>query len=350
MGRRGMVGRARTMGESVGALRRGLAARRSEADLAGQTALITGGSRGLGLLLARQFADSGCRVAICARDDAELAQAKADLRERGADVYSVVCDVGDSDQVEACIAAVTQHYGAIDILVNNAGIIQSGPLQAMTIADFQAAMQSDFWGTLLPTLAVLPQMRQRRAGRIVNITSIGGKVSVPHLLPYSCAKFAAVGLSEGLRAEVARDGITVTTIVPGLLRTGSLLNADVKGQRDKEFTLFALADSLPFISMDAEQAAREIVTATRRGEAERVLSLPAQVMVRAHGLFPGSTATALGLVGRLLPSGAGADRLAERGGAVYRRLRSPLLDTLIGMSLSAARRFNEGDGRGEPPR
>ena len=106
-------------------------------------------------------------------------------------------------------------------MVNNAGMIQVGPLATTTKEDFVTALDVMFWGTLYPTLAVLPQMRARGRGHIVNITSIGDLVSVPHLLPYTCAKFAAVGLSEGLRAELGPVGIRVTTVVPGLMRTGS---------------------------------------------------------------------------------------------------------------------------------
>src|SRR5581483_5724484 len=152
----------------------------------------------------------------------------------------------------------------VDILVNNASIIQVAPVEALGPREFQHAMAVNFWGVVHPTLAGLPRMRARRRGRIVTITSIGGKVSVPHLLPYGAAKFAAVGFSEGLRAELARDGISVTTIVPGLMRTGSILNAVFKGPHRAEFAAFSVLGSLPLVSMDAERAARQIVAATRR--------------------------------------------------------------------------------------
>ena len=270
----------------VGLLARELWLRRAEVDLTGQVALITGGSRGLGLALARELAVKGCKIALCARDEEELARAQQDLEARGADVLTVPCDVTIPAEVERLVSLATERLGRVDILVNNAGIISVGPAQAMTRQDFAEAMDVDFWGTLNPILAVLPQMRRRRQGRIVNVTSIGGKVSVPHLLPYSCAKFAATALSEGLRAELAHDGITVTTIVPGLLRTGSYNQAYFKGDRAGEYDWFSVSDNLPGLSISAERAAREIVQATRRGEAERILSLPANIAARAHGIAP----------------------------------------------------------------
>jgi NAD(P)-dependent dehydrogenase (short-subunit alcohol dehydrogenase family) len=230
----------------------------------------------------------------------------------------------------------------VDILVNNAGIIQVGPIDTMTEGDFQMAMGAMYWGVLYPVLAVLPQMRARRSGRIVNITSIGARVSVPHLLPYSSAKFAAFGLSQGLRAELAREGITVTTIVPGLMRTGSHLKAYFKGRREWEYTWFALGASMPLISMDAERAARQIVAAVRRGEATRVLSLPAIILDRLSGLFPGTTANILGIVNRVLPgAGQAPEGVMEEGGSVHERMHSPVLSALTSWGLSAARRFQK---------
>jgi NAD(P)-dependent dehydrogenase (short-subunit alcohol dehydrogenase family) len=346
MGRLGKIGGKTVLAAAgLGLVGRELFARSREADLNGQVVLITGGSRGLGYLLASEFARHGCRLVICARDELELERARADLERQGAEILAIPCDIADREAVERLVAEATTHFGRIDILVNNAGIIQVGPLQSMTLGDFQAAMDVMYWGVVYPTLAVLPQMQARKSGRIVNITSIGGKVSVPHLVPYSCAKFAAVGFSEGLRAELARGGIGVTTIVPGLMRTGSHLNAYAKGQQEGEFVRFALAASLPLVSMDAERAARQIVEATRRGQAERILSAPANLMARFQGLFPGATADLLGLINRLLlPSSDGAGTAAARGMDIEQRLQSPLFERITGWGRSAARRFHEYPG------
>ena len=215
------------------------------ADVRGHVVLITGASRGLGFAMAKEFARLGARVAICARDTHEIEWARQELETRGADVFAVQCDVSNQEQVEEMIRRVINNFGRIDILVNNAGVIEVGPLKSQTLADFEEAMQIMFWGVVHPTLAVLPHMLDRHNGRIANITSIGGKISVPHLLPYSCAKFAAVGFSEGLHAELAREGITVTTVVPGLMRTGSHRNAFFKGDQATEYNMFALSATSP---------------------------------------------------------------------------------------------------------
>jgi short-subunit dehydrogenase len=306
--------------------------------LRGKTALITGSSRGLGLILARQLAHEGMRLAICARDPDELERARAELARRGTEVLAVPCDVTDRGQVEELVRSVLGHYGGIDVLINNAGVIQVGPVEVMTLADYEEAMKVHFWGPLYAMLTVLPPMRQRGAGRIVNVSSIGGKVSVPHLVPYGASKFALVGLSEGLRAELLKDGIYVTTVIPGLMRTGSPRNATFKGQHRAEYAWFSISDSFPFISMSADRAAAQIVRAFRRGDAEVILSLPAQAAVRFHGVFPGLTADLLGLANRLLPGPGGIGT----GRALGKESTSALAPSwLTALTEQAARRNNE---------
>src|SRR5437763_6845434 len=116
---------------------------------------------------------------------------------------------------------VAARHGRLDVVVNNAGIIEVGPQGTMSLADCQTVMGVNFWGAVHVTLAALPHLRRSSSGQILNITSIGGVVPIPHLLPYTCAKFAMVGLSEGLATELGGTGVRVTTIVPGLMRTGS---------------------------------------------------------------------------------------------------------------------------------
>ena len=312
-------------------------------DLSGRVALVTGSSRGLGFLLARELAREGCRVVICARDAAELERARDELARGGADVLAVPCDVSDRQQVEQLIEQTVQRYGSLDVLVNNAGIIQVGPVATMTVEDFEDALGVTFWAGVYATLAALPHLRSAR-GRVVNITSIGGKVSVPHLLPYSCAKFAAVGFSEGLTAELAREGIRVTTVVPGLMRTGSPLNAFFKGRAEREYVWFTIGDSVPGLSMNAERAARRIVAAAKRGRPEITLTLPAKLGARIHGVAPGTVTRLLGVVNRLLPTADATSQTAVRGAEAHRAVRGPVFDRLVGLTLGAARRLNQLPG------
>jgi short-subunit dehydrogenase len=284
-----------------------------EYDLKNKTVLITGGSRGLGLVMAREFAAEGARLVLCARDEEELNRARVDLEQLGGDVMVVPCDITDKASVEAMMATVNARFGGVDVLVNNAGVIQVGPIEVMTHEDFEHAMKTHFWGPLNTIMAVLPSMRQRQAGRIVNISSIGGKVSVPHLVPYSASKFALVGLSNGLRAELMKDGIKVTTVCPGLMRTGSPRNADFKGKHALEYAWFSISDALPLMTVSAENAARQIVRACKRGQSELVISIPAKVAVLFHALFPEMTSQLLALGNQLLPSAGGVGTETKKG-------------------------------------
>ena len=313
----------------------------TEEDLTGQVALITGGSRGLGLQLARDLAAQGCRLAICARDTEELERARVDLQQRGAEVWTEQCDVTQRDQVENFILGAIEHFGALDIVVANAGIIQVGPVETMRIEDFQEAMNVMFWGVFYTIWSALPYMYHRRSGKIVTITSIGGKISVPHLLPYSCAKFAAVALSEGLAAELSPLGIKVLTVIPGLMRTGSHLNAEFKGQHDLEYAWFGLGATLPGMSMKIERASSQIIRAMRTGQSHQILTLPAQFAARFHGAFPALSSALMNLVNRILPDAEGGSHDRVRGFDAERKLDSALHRTLTALGRSAAERMNE---------
>lgn len=284
-----------------------------EYDIKDKTVLITGGSRGLGLVMAREFAREGSRIVLCARDEQELDQARLDLEKLGAEVIAIPCDITNKQDVTAMVSTINSRFGAVDVLVNNAGVIQVGPIEVMTHEDFELALQAHFWGPLNTIMAVLPAMMQQRSGRIVNISSIGGKVSVPHLVPYSASKFALVGLSKGLRAELMKDGIKVTTVCPGLMRTGSPRNADFKGQHQFEYAWFSISDALPLLTVSAENAARQIVRACKRGDAELVISVPAKIAVLLDALFPEAMSKVLALANQLLPKAGGVGTERRKG-------------------------------------
>ena len=216
--------------------------------------------------------------------------------------------------------------------------ITVGPVEVTTIDDYRSSINTHFWGPFFTTMAALPEMQRRREGRIVNISSIGGKISVPHLLPYSVGKFALTGFSEGLRSELLKDNIYITTVCPGLMRTGSPRNALFKGNNEAEYTWFSLSDALPLISMSPKRAARQIVTACQRGDAEVVLSLPAKVAVRFHGLAPATTANFLSLVNRMLPPPGGIGTGVRTGKQSFSDVSPSWLTTL---NERAAQRNNE---------
>jgi NAD(P)-dependent dehydrogenase (short-subunit alcohol dehydrogenase family) len=288
---------------------------RGSYDFAARSVLITGGSRGLGLVIARELADQRARLTLVARDEDELARAADDIRSRQpfADVLTIAADVRSRADADRAISQALEAYGRIDVLINNAGVIQVGPVDHMKLADYEDAMRTHFWGPLHMIMSALPHMRQQGEGRVVNVSSVGGRIAVPHLVPYSASKFALVGLSDGLRYELARHNVTVTTVCPGLMRTGSPVNAMFKGQRPHEYAWFAIADSLPLSSVSATRAARQIVEACRRGDAELVITVQAKLAILARTLAPELFAEVMAFLNRLLPGPAADGDRAEPG-------------------------------------
>jgi NAD(P)-dependent dehydrogenase (short-subunit alcohol dehydrogenase family) len=296
------------------------AVRTARYSLRNKVVLITGGSRGLGLVLARHICAQGGSVALIARDSEELARAKTDLAPRGGAVLTIQCDLLDTAQTEATVRQVIDRFGKIDILINNAGIIEVGPLEHMTRDDFERAMRLHFWAAYELVSQTVPEMRRRGGGRIVNISSIGGKVAVPHLAPYSVSKFALTGFSDAIRAELARDNIHVTTVAPGMMRIGSHVNAKFKGKHDAEFAWFAASAGAPMVSINADRAARKILAACRRGQPSLTLTFAARGAIFGNALFPNLTGHAMKLTNRFLPGTGDEEGNDSRTGSQLHRL------------------------------
>jgi short-subunit dehydrogenase len=272
-------------------------------SLNNKTVVITGGSRGLGYAVAECFLKEGANVSILARDKGELIRAEMSLQRKfpHKDVLPVVCDVTDLAQVKEAFQRVRDRFGCIDVLVNNAGAIPVGSFQSMDTVDFEAQMKLHFYAPLNAINEVMPYFKSNGGGRIVNISSVGGKIPVPHMSPYCASKFALAGLSETLRAELLRDKVYITTVYPGLMRTGSQIQAVFKGDHQKEFAWFTVLGSLPGMTVSAPYAAHKIVKAVKRGQSQLIISLPANLGVLAHSLFPNLTNGFLAMVAERLP-------------------------------------------------
>jgi NAD(P)-dependent dehydrogenase (short-subunit alcohol dehydrogenase family) len=306
-------------------------------DFRDRVVVITGGSRGLGLVMARQFAAEGAKVAICARDPQELARAAAELRPLTA-VFAHPCDLTNAESLIGFLDAVIERLGPVDVLVNNAGVMQVGPFDCMTEEDFAKALDIHLWAPLRATWHVLPEMRKRGSGRIVNIASIGGEISVAHMLPYCASKFALVGLSDGLRIELAHEGVYVTTVCPWLMRTGSPRNARFKGQHRKEYAWFSMLAGAPLLTISAERAAAQVLRACRYGRPRLNIAMPAKVLTRLAALMPSLTAEVMAAGQTILPKPGGiGDR--DVSGADSASPWSP--SVLTALNDTAALRNNE---------
>ncbi|MGO4958427.1 SDR family NAD(P)-dependent oxidoreductase [Luteococcus sp. Sow4_B9] len=304
-------------------------------------ALVAGASRGLGLLVATELGRRGHDLAICSRDEQSLERAAAQLTAQvpGVTVLTQVCDVANQAQVATFVERTEAQLGSVEVAIHVAGIIQVGPWQATRHEHFEQAIDVMLWGPINLSLAVIPRMTQRGHGRFGVVTSIGGKISPPRLLPYSVAKYGAVGLTEGLSAELAGTGVTATTIVPGLMRTGSHTQASFFGDARRQYAWFAPAASLPLLSMDATRAASRMVDAVLAGKPIALISPLSQMASRVHGLAPEVTLRAMGLAGRFLPRGDSPEVVP--GEQARSRLGSRVVNTLTTLGDRAGRRTNE---------
>lgn len=311
-----------------------------------KAALVAGGSRGLGWLIARELGRQGFWVMICARTGEDLERGAAMLRAEWINVSTTVCDVRDEAAVARLVERTETDVGTIEVAVCVAGVIQVGPLEALDRSHFVDAVDTMLWGPVNVCLEVSQRMRARGRGRIGVITSLGGLISAPHLLPYSTAKFGAVGFARGLRSELSGSGVTVTTVQPGLMRTGSHLRAHFVGEQGREFAWFGTAASLPLLSMDAERAARIIVRGILNGRAVVTTTPLAKIVPKIDALFPGLASAVLDLTARLLPESPGGrvSRRAVEGWQAEKSLSRPaqlILDGLTTLGRRAATRFNE---------
>lgn len=285
--------------------------------------VITGGSRGLGFALAERFGRAGDRLVLAARNEHELHQARLSLLERGMvanedDIHLVGADITDARQASGLIAETIDAFGRIDVLINNAAIIEVGPYLDQPLEAYRRAMDTNFFAALHTISAAMPHLLQSKAsaGRdasIVNISSIGGKIAVPHLLPYVASKFALTGFSEGLHAELRHKGVRVTTVCPGLMRSGGEAHAKFAGQVEKEKQWFQLAATTPLVASDVQHAANRIFNAVEAGRAEITISPQAWLAARFAGLCPESYQAIAGLVNEwVLPAPSDA-KLASEG-------------------------------------
>lgn len=188
--------------------------------LTGKVAVVTGGSEGIGKAAALSLAREGARVAIVARTQEKLDAAAAEIRSAGGDVIAVPCDVMDEAQVQAAIAQVVARWGGVDILVNNAGTSAAGKFEDVRDEIWETDLGIKVYGAIYCSRAVIPHMKAAGSGRIINITTGGGKAPGAGSLPTSMARAAGIALTKAMSRDYAADGILVNTVCIGLIKSG----------------------------------------------------------------------------------------------------------------------------------
>lgn len=223
-------------------------------DPRGAVVVVTGASAGIGEATALRFARAGSQVVLAARRLERLEALAHVIGARGGRALPVRCDVTVRDDVAALVDATLQAHGRCDVLVNNAGIPGGGPFRDVAEEQIERLVRVNLLGVLIVTRAFLPAMLDRRAGHVVNVASLAGRVATPGAAVYGATKHGVVAFSEALSAELRPSGILVTSVNPGLTRTEGFPQAGRRG---------------PFV-MQPDRVARTIVDVVRRGRAPEV--------------------------------------------------------------------------------
>lgn len=306
-------------------------------------AWVAGGSRGLGLAIAKELGRSGHRVLITARTAADLDRAAADLTADGIDVITRVHDVRDAEEARELVTDIESSDGPIETLFAVAGMLRVGPLPERA-EEYDDSLDIMLHGPINVVHAVLPAMRKRGRGRIGIVTSIAGVIPVPHLTAYSAAKHGAVGFSRALAEELAGSGISVSTIIPGLMRTGGHWHADYVGQSEREYVWFTALSATPVVSMDAERAARIIVRGVLNGRRKIIFTLPARLGDLVYRLSPEAVGLMIGAAGQLLPRPGNDEAPGYRAAAAAPRL----FNRLTVLAQRAVERLNQAAAHNKP--
>jgi len=287
-------------------------------ELRDRVIVITGSDSGFGLIQARQVAAQGAIVVLAARDARKLdAAAEAVRREGASEVLAIPTDVSKPDEARWLIDTAVERFGRLDVLINTAGLMLVGAEPTVTLDDLRNLMDVNFWGAVYTTRAALPHMRQARFGRIANVSSIGGRVAVPHMQPYTVSKFALTGYTKSLRPEALRDNIYVTGIYPMTIRTGGHRHAWFKGNREAEYSWFSLGDVIPGLAASAERAARKAIRGIQGGDPEVIIGLGARLQIAIDSLLPNWSAEMMDLLEYALPAPTNLDGPALQGREIH---------------------------------
>ncbi len=294
--------------------------------------VITGASQGIGAAIAQHFAQRGCAVVLAARSEGKIEALATEIRSRGGLALAVRTDVTDPHQVETLVARTIAEYGRIDVLVNNAGRDIAGSVASLDPTALEAGIRLNTLAPVYGIRAVVPEMRKRGDGVIVNVSSLAARFPIPFLGAYSASKIALCYLSDAARMELAKDGIAVVTVLPGVTDTGFATHAKPAGTETSPLNY----STLPWRGIAPERVAEAVWRATRDRPREIAVGGPEKLLIPllgpTSGLLQGLIAASLG---RLHPTNRTASPQAK-GSARHDRAGATALAGGIAAAMGIA--------------
>lgn len=243
----------------------------------GANIILTGASRGIGEAAALELSRRGANLLLAARSRDLLEEVAAEARKEGVEVHSMVVDVADDAQVRAMVKRAEKHFGRVDVLINNAGLGLASPVSELDPDDLAYVFKVNVIAPLVAIRAVLPSMLDRGSGHIVNVGSVASHIASPNLGGYSATKFALKAMSDSLRMEVRDQGVAVTLICPGAIKTDFVVNS--RGEPEGRLPLKP-------VGAPVDQVGRAIANAIARRQAEVFVPAYYQALVGANAAAP----------------------------------------------------------------
>ncbi|MBT4520808.1 MAG: SDR family NAD(P)-dependent oxidoreductase [Halieaceae bacterium] len=266
--------------------------------LTGKVAVVTGAATGIGSATAAELAKRGCDVALITRKNrAGLENTAQKIREMGRKTSLHIADVGDREAMEGLPDIIEKEHGKIDILVNNAGVNLMGELEDVSLEDLDWIMNINFWGVVHGSKLFLPAIKRQSWGHICNIASLQGLLALTSHTGYSATKFAIRGFSEALRGELSPLNIGVSVVYPGLIKTGVVNSARVRGD-DAAALQKNLGTFVDKYAMDSESCARRVVNGIEKNRGRILITGSTRFFDILKRLFPTTTDTLVAKVTR----------------------------------------------------
>jgi len=275
----------------------------------GKVVLVTGGARGLGYIMARQLVEEGAKVIICARDADQLDKAYVLLRNHGEVTYPYVCDITEKENIVQLAYFIKKRFGRLDVLINNTGTITINPIEQLPLNNYKKFIESHLWGPMQLVRVLIPLLSKSREAKIVNIFSVGGKISLAKSQPYDVNEIVHAVFYDNISRVITGKNIKLTAIYPEFKDQDLPVNLKLKGHSEQELAWSKFNESRPLISLYAENVGKQILKTAQIGKKTLTLPFPRELARIVNNINTELNLTLCQLVDHLVPHDSGSSSI-----------------------------------------